>query len=316
MKGRGAMSHYTTAVNNASTWRRKLFIGFFIGPALLLILIYAYWPIVSTVNYSLHSWNGISKEMTWVGFSNYIKLFTADPYFFNSLKNNLLIIIVSLLIQLPLSFFTAYVIYKVKAKWGEIAKVIFYIPCILNMVMIGLLWRFIYDYQYGTINTFLRAIHLSGWTRVWLTDPKTAIGSILVVVVWVYFGYHCLIHSAGLSSMPTEILESARIDGAKGRVLISRIIIPMLSEFLRVSLIISLVGSFQFFDLIWIITGGGPFHRTDVLATYMYNRAFQAREFGYGGAIAVIILICALGATIIQNLWQRENAKGGGAGEI
>ncbi len=297
------------------SWRRKLFIGCLISPALLLVLMYAYWPILSTFNYSLHSWNGISKEMTWVGLGNYIRLFK-DPYFFSSLKNNLLIIAASLLIQLPLSFFTAYIVFKVKSKWGEISKVIFYIPCILTMVMIGLLWRFIYDYQYGTLNSFLRIIHLPSLARVWLTDPHTAICAILVVVIWVYFGYHCLIHSAALNSMPVEILEAARIDGAKGRVLIWQIIIPMLSEVLRVSLIISLIGSFQFFDLIWIMTGGGPFHRTDVLATYMYNRAFQAREFGYGGAIAVVILICALGATIIQNLWQRERVKGGGAVEV
>ena len=294
-----------------SSWQRKLFVGSFIGPALLLILIYAYWPILSTFNFSLHSWNGISNKMTWVGFDNYIRLFK-DPYFFSSLKNNLFIILVSLLIQLPLSFFSAYIIYQVKSKWGEFSKVIFYIPCILTMVMIGLLWRYVYDYQYGTVNTFLRSIHLPGLAKVWLIEPNTAIWSILVAVVWVFFGYHCLIHSAGLNSLPLEILESAKIDGAKGKTLISQIIIPMLSEVIRVSLIISLIGSFQFFDLIWIMTSGGPFHRTDVLATYMYNRAFQAREFGYGGAIAVVILVCALSATIIQNYWQRENAKGGG----
>lgn len=294
-----------------SSWQRKLFVGSFIGPALLLILIYAYWPILSTFNFSLHSWNGISNKMTWIGFDNYIRLFK-DPYFFSSLKNNLFIILVSLFIQLPLSFFSAYIIYQVKSKWGEFSKVIFYIPCILTMVMIGLLWRYVYDYQYGTVNTFLRSIHLPGLAKVWLIEPNTAIWSILVAVVWVFFGYHCLIHSAGLNSLPLEILESAKIDGAKGKTLISQIIIPMLSEVIRVSLIISLIGSFQFFDLIWIMTSGGPFHRTDVLATYMYNRAFQAREFGYGGAIAVVILVCALSATIIQNYWQRENAKGGG----
>lgn len=310
------MSNQTTAVKRKSiSWQRKLFISFFIGPALLLILLFAYWPIISTINYSFHSWNGFSKEMTWIGWDNYLRLFK-DPNFFNALKNNLLIILVSLLIQLPLSFFTAYLVFKVKSKWAEMSKVIFYIPCILSMVMIGLLWRFIYDYQYGTINTFLKAIHLPGLARVWLTDPKTAVGAILVVVVWLYFGYHCVIHSAGLNSMPVEVLEAAKIDGAKGWLLVWQIIIPMLSEVLRVSLIISLVGSFQFFDLIWILTGGGPFHKTDVLATYMYNRAFQAREFGYGGAIAVIILICALVATLIQNLWQRENAKGGQANEV
>ncbi len=310
------MINRTTAGKKlAGFWRRKLFIGLFIGPALILILIYAYWPIVSTFNFSLHSWNGISKEMTWVGFDNYKRLFK-DTYFYNSLQNNLLIIVASLFIQLPLSFFTAYIVYKVKSKWGEISKVIFYIPCILTMVMIGLLWRFIYDYQSGVVNTFLRAAHLGGLAHVWLTDPKTAIGAILVVTVWVYFGYHCLIHSAGLNSLPSEILEAALIDGAKGRILVGQVIIPMLSEVLRVSLIISLIGSFQFFDLIWIITGGGPFHRTDVLATYMYNRAFQAREFGYGGAIAVVILACALLATTIQNFWQRENAKGGRTHEV
>ena len=110
--------------------------------------------------------------------------------------------------------------------------------------------------------------------------------------------------------MPVEILEAAKVDGAEGWRLVLRIIVPMLSEVIRVSLIISLVGSFQFFDLIWILTGGGPFHKTDVLATYMYNRAFQAQQFGYAAAIAVVILACALLATVIQNLWQRERAKG------
>lgn len=305
----------TAAPRKRFVWRRRLFIGFFIGPALLLILIFAYLPIITTFNYSFNAWNGFAKKLTWVGFDNYRRLFK-DAYFYNALKNNILVIAVSLLIQLPLSFFTAYMVFKVKNKWAELSKVIFYIPSILSMVMIGLLWRFIYDYQYGALSTFLRAIKLPGLVHVWLTDSQTAVGAISVVIVWVYFGYHCLIHSAGLNSLPAEILEAAQIDGAKGFLLIRRIIIPMLSEVIRVTLIISLVGSFQLFDLIWVLTGGGPFHRTDVLATYMYNRAFQAREFGYGSAIAVIILICALSATLLQNLWQRETAKGGQVVEI
>jgi raffinose/stachyose/melibiose transport system permease protein len=292
--------------------RRTFFSTVFICPALLFVLFFAYWPILSTFNYSLHAWNGFSKEMTWVGWQNYTDLLQ-DAYFIHSLGNNLLVVAVSLLLQLPLSFFSAYIIYKVNNSWAEISKVILFIPCILSMVMVGLLWRFVYNYQYGTINTLLKAIRLPGLTRVWLTDPHTAFGAVLVVVIWVYFGYHCVIHSAGLNSLPPEITEAARIDGATGWTLVWRIILPMLSEVIRVSLIISLVGSFQFFDLIWILTGGGPFHRTDVLATYMYNRAFQAREFGYGGAIAVVILLCALGATLLQNLWQREHAKGGAA---
>jgi raffinose/stachyose/melibiose transport system permease protein len=305
------MSERITAIRNRIlSGRRKFFITVFICPALLFVLFFAYWPILSTLNYSLHSWNGFSREMSWVGWKNYISLFK-DAYFAHSLSNNLLVVVVSLLLQLPLSFFSAYIIYRVNNKWTEISKVIFYIPCILSMVMVGLLWRFIYDYQYGTVNTLLKTIGLPGLAHVWLTDPHTAFGAILVVVIWVYFGYHCVIHSAGLNSLSPEITEAARIDGATGWILVWRIILPMLSEVIRVSLIIALVGSFQFFDLIWVLTGGGPFHRTDVLATYMYNRAFQAREFGYGSAIAVIILICALGATLLQNLWQRENAKGG-----
>ncbi len=298
-----------------SSWRRKLFIALFICPALLFILAFAYWPIISTFNYSFNSWNGISKEMTWVGFANYLRL-VEDPNFYNAFKNNLLVITVSLLIQLPISFITAYAVYIVKNKWAELGKVIFYIPNILSMVMIGLLWRFIYDYQYGTANTFLKMIRLPGLARVWLTDPKTAIGAILVVIIWVYFGYHCVIHSAGLNSLSVDILEAAKIDGAGGLLMIGKIIVPMISEVIRVTLILSLVGSFQLFDLIWILTGGGPFHKTDVLATYMYNRAFQAREFGYGSSIAVIILICALCATLIQNLWHRESAKGGHTVEV
>lgn len=293
----------------ARTWRRRLFVWALIGPALVIVLVYAYWPIATTVNYSLHDWNGFSRDMTWVGWGNYQQLL-ADANFLRSLLNNLLIVAVSLLIQLPMSFLTAYAIFKLRSKWAEAAKVLFYLPCILSMVMIGLLWRFIYDYQYGALNSVIRAVNLPGLARVWLTDPRTAFPAILVVVVWVYLGYHCLIHSAGLHSLPVEILEAAKVDGAEGWRLVLRIIVPMLSEVIRVSLIISLVGSFQFFDLIWILTGGGPFHKTDVLATYMYNRAFQAQQFGYAAAIAVVILACALLATVIQNLWQRERAKG------
>lgn len=292
-------------------WRRKFFIGAFICPALLFVLVYAYWPIFSTIKYSFHSWNGFSKEMAWVGSANYQRLFS-DPNFYRAITNNLLVIAVSLLLQLPLSFTCAYLIYKVNNKWAEMSKIIYFIPCILSMVMIGLLWRFIYDYQFGVINTMLRALNLPGLTRVWLTDPKTAFSSILVVVIWVYFGYHCVIHSAGLKSLPIDVMEAAKIDGATGWVMIWQVIIPMLSEVLRVSLIISLVGSFQLFDLIWVLTGGGPFHRTDVLATYMYNRAFQAHQFGYASAISIIILLCALGATLAQSLWQRKNATTGG----
>ncbi|MGD8401966.1 MAG: sugar ABC transporter permease [Bacillota bacterium] len=298
-----------------AAWRRKLFVGSFIGPAVLFVMVFAYWPIISTIGYSFHSWDGYSRTMSWVGFHNYQRLFS-DPNFYHSFINNLLIIGASLLVQLPLAFFSAYLIYKIKSKWAEMTKVIFYIPSILSMVMIGLLWRFVFDYEYGTLNSFLRTVKLSRLTHIWLTDPQTAFGAIMFVVVWVYFGYHCIIHSAGLNSLPPEILEAAQIDGARGFVVIWRIIIPMISEVLRVSLIMSLIGSFQFFDLIWILTGGGPFHRTDVLATYMYNRAFQAHEFGYGGAIAVAILVCALGATLLQNLWQRDHAKGGRTNEI
>jgi raffinose/stachyose/melibiose transport system permease protein len=296
-------------------WRRKLFVGSLIGPAVLFVIVFAYWPIISTIGYSFHSWDGYSRTMSWVGFDNYQRLFS-DPNFYHSFTNNLLIIGISLLVQLPLAFFSAYLIYKIKSKWAEMTKVIFYIPSILSMVMIGLLWRFVFDYEYGTLNSFLKMVKLSRFKHIWLTDPQTAFGAIMFVVVWVYFGYHCIIHSAGLNSLPTEILEAAQIDGARGFVVIWQIIIPMISEVLRVSLIMSLIGSFQFFDLIWILTGGGPFHRTDVLATYMYNRAFQAHEFGYGGAIAVIILVCALGATLLQNLWQRDHAKGGRTNEI
>jgi raffinose/stachyose/melibiose transport system permease protein len=222
----------------------------------------------------------------------------------------LAIVAVSLLLQLPLSFFTAYIIFRLRRRWAEISKVIIFIPCILSMVMIGLLWRFIYNYQYGVFNVSLKAIRLPQLVHVWLTDPQTAFGAILVVIIWVYFGYHCVIHSAGLNSIPAEVMESAIIDGAKGWVLVGNIILPLLSEVIRITLIISLIGSFQLFDLIWVLTGGGPFHQTDVLATYMVNRAFQAREFGYGSAIAVMILICALASTLFQNLWQRQNAKG------
>ncbi len=292
-----------------SPWRKYSFVIVFLLPAVLVVAIYAYFPILTTIRYSLTSWNGYSREMPWVGLVNYVRLLH-DPIALHALLHNFAIVLISLFIQLPLAFFCAYAVFALKSKIAETLKILYFIPNVLSPVMLGLLWGFIYNYDRGLVNALLRALGLGNLARVWLGDPCYVNSAVIIAIIWAYFGLHSVLHSAGLNSLPEEILEAAKMDGASGLTAIRFVILPMLSEVLRVSIIMALIGSVGYFDLVYVLTGGGPFHTSDVLATYMYNRAFQARQFGYGSAIAVVILLLSLGATVLQMLlWQHEGAE-------
>lgn len=295
------------SIGNAE--RRQIFAMCFIIPAVAFIIFYAYIPIVTTIRYSLTSWNGYSVQLESIGLANYVRA-AQDPVIWRALVNNLWILGVSLFLQLPLAFLAAYGVFLLKHKLAETCKILFFVPGVLSPVMIGLIWCFIYDYQRGLVNAALKALGLGGAIQAWLGDPRFVNFAIYVVIIWAYFGLHCILHSSGLNSLPEEIIEAVKIDGAGRFAAAYHVYIPMLSEVLRVSLIMAIIGSFTYFDLIFIMTGGGPFHSSDVLATYMYNRAFQARQFGYGSAIAVIILLLSLAGSILQMRWQNQNPGG------
>ena len=238
--------------------------------------------------------------MNYIGLQNYKELM-ADPIFWGALKNNLLLVVFSLVIELPLAFVIAYTLRNLSRRWAGFFRGVYFIPSVLSLTVVSLLWTMIYNYQWGLLNKGLGTIGLESLQKGWLGEPRYALYAVFFVVIWIYVGYYMVLYMAGLNAIPNNLYEAATIDGANKWQSLYYISIPLMREIIKATVLMSIIGSFKYFDLVFIMTQGGPFRSTELLATYMYERAFAARKMGYGATIAIMILIVALIATIIQN---------------
>lgn len=268
-------------------------------PALAIYVIFSIVPIFMSFYYSLMSWNGFSN-MQFVGLDNFKELFT-DKLFWNSLKNNVYVIIASVVGQLSIALFLALLINR-KLKGATIFRTIGFIPVILSSVVVALTWNLIYNAQTGLLNEFLRTVGLEIFAQNWLGDQKLAMLSVCVTIIWQFIGLYFIIFLAALQNIPTEIIEAAKIDGASEWKRTTKIIIPMLKDTIFAALILAISGSLKTFDQIFVMTNGGPAHSTEVSAIYMYNKTFESLQFGYGSAIAVVIFIFGLALIFLVNV--------------
>lgn len=177
----------------------------------------------------------------------------------------------------------------------------------MSTVVIGQLWLKIYNPDYGILNVLLNSIGLETWTKVWLGDRSTVLISTFIPIMWQYTGYHMLLMYAGIKSVPPEIKEAALIDGASEWQINRRIVMPMIKPVLRVCVIISVTGSLKVFDLIYILTNGGPAHATEVPSTLLVSMLFLRNRYGFGSAIAVVLIfLCFFFAIIIKKTLKTE----------
>ncbi|OCA86943.1 carbohydrate ABC transporter permease [Bacillus sp. FJAT-27986] len=267
-------------------------------PAFLLYIVFAIYPILQSFYYSLMDWNGFN-EMTFVGLDNFKKLF-ADSLFWNSVKNNIYVVLVSVLGQVPLALFFALLLNR-KMKGAKLFRTIGFLPVVLSTVVISLTWSLIFNSRNGLINEFLRSIGLDSPAQNWLGDTKWAMASVLVVVVWQFVGLYLIIFLAALQNIPTEVLEAAKMDGASEWATTWKITIPMIWETILVAITLCIAGSLKTFDLIYVMTHGGPAHSTDVMALYMFNETFSKLQYGYGSAVSVFIFFFSLILIAIVN---------------
>ncbi len=283
----------------------KKAITVFMAPAMLIIVVIVLVPIVISLYYSLLKWDGIGKA-TFIGIENYINLF-GDERFIASVKNSLLYVVLSLFIQLPLSLLLAIVVSNTK-KLEKFYVTVFFIPVIISSVVIGQLWQKVYNGDYGLLNVLLRSLGYSG--HDWLGDEKTALMCSFIPNLWQYIGYHMLIMYAGIKSISTDISEAAKIDGANRFQTAMRITIPILKPIIQVCVTFSLIGALKIFDLIFVLTGGGPFQSTEVPTIYMYKTTFDQMHYGYGSAISTFVIIeCFLFTAILRFIFKnREDA--------
>jgi raffinose/stachyose/melibiose transport system permease protein len=287
-------------------YKNKLAILLFLLPTLILFIGIIIVPIIMSTYYSLHDWDGYGK-MEFVGFNNYVELVTNKAVNFpQALLNAVYFALLSIFIQLPFSLLLALLLAKGR-KGSRFFLSVFFIPVIMSTVVIGQLWLKIYNPDYGILNVALKGIGLESWTKVWLGDRSTALLATFIPTLWQYTGYHMLLMYAGVRSVPPEIKEAALIDGATEWQVNRKIIIPMIKPVLRVCVIISITGSLKVFDLIYILTNGGPAHATEVPSTLMVSMMFLRNRYGFGSAIAILlILLCFLFAIVIRKTFKTE----------
>ena len=280
------------------TRKSKAAITLGILPAFIFYVVFAIYPILQSFYYSVMDWNGFN-EMTFVGLDNFKKLF-ADPLFWNSVKNNIYVVLVSVLGQVPIALFFALLLNR-KLKGAKLFRTIGFLPVVLSTVVISLTWSLIYNSRNGLINEFLGSIGLDSLAQNWLGDTKWTMASVLVVVVWQFIGLYLIIFLAALQNVPAEVLEAAKIDGASEWATTWKITIPMIWDTILVAIILCIAGSLKTFDLIYVMTHGGPAHSTDVMALYMFNETFTKLQYGYGSAVSVFIFFFSLILIAIVN---------------
>ena len=263
----------------------------FLPPALLLFTLFVALPVSEAAWYSVYNWNGYGSPTQFIGWRNYELLF-ANNAFRIALTNNVLIILVSLAVQLPLAMAMALLLSE-RIPGTAVFRLIFFLPYILAEVAAGLIWRFVYDGDYGL---FAKLAELLGLPAPYvLADPDTAMYAILAVIVWKYFGFHMMLYIAGLQQIDPNLYEAARIDGASGWQVFRRITLPLLGPTVRLSVFFSILGSFQLFDLVMPLTKGGPSDSTQTMVTYLYTYGMARMRVGFGSAIGVVLFcICVI----------------------
>ncbi|MDO8685225.1 MAG: sugar ABC transporter permease [Clostridiales bacterium] len=282
----------------------KTAICIFILPAFILYTVIVIFPIFLSGYYSTLKWDGIGKSV-FVGFKNYVDLFiNNNDGFTKAVMNSFILAGLNVFVQLPIALIFALILAR-GIKGESFYRTAYFIPVIISTVVIGELWIKIYNSDYGLLNTVLTGIGLKMLNHQWLSDTRVALMAVFIPVVWQYVGYHMLLMYAGAKSIPEDIFDAARIDGATGIKTAFRITIPLIKPVIRVCIVFAAVGSLKFFDLVYILTNGGPLHSTEVPSTLLYSTVFLKYMYGYGSSMAMFIIVeCLLMTFIIQGFFK------------
>ncbi|NDL68581.1 carbohydrate ABC transporter permease [Anaerotalea alkaliphila] len=286
--------------------KNKTAIILFMLPAVVLFAGIIIVPIFMSGYFSLFKWDGMT-EGAFIGLGNYVELFTSKTSGFpKTVQNALLLAVLSVFVQLPISLGLALLLAK-GVKGEKFFMAVFFVPVLISTVVIGQLWMKIYNPQYGIINTALHAMGLGAYARTWLGEQETALFAVFVPILWQYVGYHMLLLYAGIKAIPTELKEAARIDGATEGQISRFVLIPMLKPVIRICVIFAVTGSLKAFDLIYVLTGGGPAHASEVPSTLMVSMIFGRNRYGFGSSIAMfIIFLCFFFAISIKKMFKTE----------
>ena len=231
--------------------------------------------------------------MRFVGLGNYLEL-VQDPDFWNAFKNNIIVIISCIIGQLGFALLLCGLFTSKLLKLKEFHRTVMFIPVVLSAIVVGFVWTLIYNKDIGILNILLKALHLQALIQPWLDDPKIVMFSVSVPLIWQYIGEYLIIFMAAVQGIEKSILEVAEIDGCTGLNRLRYIIAPLISDTIKVAVMLCIAGNMKVFDHIYVMTGGGPGNSSMVMAQYAYKISFQQFKLGYGSTISVGILVLSL----------------------
>jgi raffinose/stachyose/melibiose transport system permease protein len=270
----------------------RLEILFFVAPAMLVFLFFVVWPIIKAVQFSVYRWKGYGPLVDFVGLKNYASVLQ-NEVFTDAFMHNITIAVLSIAIQLPLGLAIALLLNR--KMWGQgMLRTIIFVPYVLAEVIAGVVWLQLLQPQYGVVDTLLGAVGLEGPEEGWLGTPDVALYTVIAVLTWKYLGLAVILFLAGLQGVPEELYEAAAIDGATWWQVQRKITIPLLGPTMRTWAFLSMIGSLQLFDMVWILTGGGPANATTTMATFLVTEGTKRSNYGIASAASVILFVVAL----------------------
>ncbi len=272
--------------------RRNVYSVCLMAPALIFITVFMIIPLFKTIYYSFTSWYNFSPSKTWIGLSNYKQFFT-DPVVAIGVKNTLLLIVFALIFQVGVALILAICVDAVPHGF-KFFRTVYFFPIVISATAIGLMFSLIYKYDYGLLNFIVELF--GGEPQVWLTRER-AIYMLLIPVCWQFIGFYFVTYLTSISGISSDIYESAVLDGAKPFQKAIYITIPMLKSTLMANIVLVVSGCFRVFDMVYVITGGGPMDSSQLLSSYMYYKAFRDYNTGYASAIAIVMMIMGLSIT-------------------
>jgi len=276
-----------------------------------LYVYFLVYPMIDAVRLSFFKWSGFrTEEPEFIGFDNYITMFTQDPVFWRAFGNSVMWVLLSLALPLTISLLLALGLNR-QMLGRNLLRSVFYLPVVFAAITVGAMWRWLYNPNLGLFNQVLEDVGLGSWAQIWLGDPRFAFYSIFMASVWQAVGFSMVLLLAGLQNVPHDLVEAAKIDGANAWHLFRNVTVPALRPTFTVVVILTIINSLKVFDLIVGMTGGGPAQSTQVLALWSYTQSFSNNNFGQGGAVATVLLIVSLALVIPYMAWimKREEER-------
>jgi ABC-type sugar transport system permease subunit len=281
----------------------------FLLPALLFYTAFTAYPVLRTI------WNSFHKvlprrEDELVGLANYTELLFTDAIFWRSVGNTIIWACISPLAEISIALVLALMLYA-KVPGRRFFRIAWFTPVLMSYVVVGILWVWIYNYDWGAMNSLLRALGLGSWARAWLGDPTVALPALILITTWMWSGFNMVVLLAGMHSLPSEVLEAAELDNCGWGAKLVHVIIPLLKPTILNLLILSFIGKMKIFDLVWITTRGGPLWATETVSTYVYKRAFEWTTFdlGYPSTVATVWFVIVLSAVLFLSWLFRKRER-------